>query len=46
MSNIISNEKAEEQIANELFEQFEGIVNGMSMIKNQISSLQQNLKQL
>ena len=46
MSKILSNEKAEEQIANELFEQFEGIVNGMSMIKNQISSLQQNLKQL
>jgi chromatin remodeling complex protein RSC6 len=46
MSNILSNEKAEEQIANELFEQFEGIVNGMSMIKTQISNLQQNLKQL
>ena len=46
MSNIVSNEKAEEQIANDLFEQFEGIVNGMSMIKNQISNLQQNLKQL
>ena len=46
MNNIVSNEKAEEQIANELFEQFEGIVNGMGMIKTQISNLQQNLKQL
>jgi chromatin remodeling complex protein RSC6 len=46
MSNIVSNEKTEEPFDNDLFEQFEGIVNGMSMIKTQISNLQQNLKQL
>jgi chromatin remodeling complex protein RSC6 len=46
MSNIVGNEKTEEPFDNDLFEQFEGIVNGMSMIKTQISNLQQNLKQL
>ena len=46
MSNIVINEKTEEPFDNDLFEQFEGIVNGMSMIKTQISNLQQNLKQL
>jgi len=45
MSNI-GNTQVEEQIGNELFEQFEGIVNSLSTIKNQISFLQQNLKQL
>lgn len=46
MNNIVSNEHTEEQIGSDLFEQFEGIVNGLSVIKTQISNLQQNLKQL
>ena len=46
MNNIVSNKNAEEQISNDLFEQFEGIVNSLSGIKTQISNLQQNLKQL
>ena len=46
MSNIVSNEPNEEQNGGDLFEQFEGIVNGMTLVKTQISNLQQNLKQL
>jgi len=46
MSNIVSNEHVEVENNNELFEQFEGIVNGLCVIKTQISNLQQNLKQL
>jgi chromatin remodeling complex protein RSC6 len=42
----MSNEQVDEQINNELFEQFEGIVNGLGAIKTQIINLQQNLKQL
>ena len=33
-------------VTNDLFEQFEGIVNGLNLVKTQISSLQQSLKQL
>ena len=46
MNNIVSNTNAEEQSNNDLFEQFEGIVNSLTGIKTQISNLQQNLKQL
>ena len=46
MNNLVSNEQAEEQTGKDLFEQFEGIVNGLSVIKTQISNLQQNLKHL
>lgn len=38
--------KHSEQVCNELFEQFEGIVNGLSGVKSQINILQQSLKQL
>lgn len=33
-------------VTNDLFEQFEGIVNGLTLVKTQISTLQQSLKQL
>ena len=33
-------------VTNELFEQFEGIINGLTSVKTQISTLQQSLKQL
>jgi upstream activation factor subunit UAF30 len=46
MKTIVSNEPTEEQIDNNFFEQFEGIVNGLTSIKTQINSLQQKLKQL
>jgi chromatin remodeling complex protein RSC6 len=46
MNNLVSNEHVEEHTGNDLFEQFEGIVNGLSVIKTQISNLQQNLKHL
>lgn len=46
MNNLVSNEQVEEQTGKDLFEQFEGIVNGLSVIKTQISNLQQNLKHL
>jgi len=46
MSNAVKNELEEEQNGDNMFEQFEGIVNGLSMIKTQICNLQQNLKQL
>ena len=46
MNNIVSNTNAEEQSNNDLFEQFEGIVNSLTCIKTLISNLQQNLKQL
>jgi chromatin remodeling complex protein RSC6 len=35
-----------EELDNTLFEQFEEIVNGLGLVKNQIVNLQQNLKQL
>jgi chromatin remodeling complex protein RSC6 len=35
-----------EQVCNELFEQFEGVINGLSVVKTQINNLQQTLKQL
>jgi chromatin remodeling complex protein RSC6 len=41
-----SNEQLEEQTGNELFEQFESIVNNLSMMKIQITNLQQSLKHL
>jgi chromatin remodeling complex protein RSC6 len=46
MNNLVSNEHVEEHTGKDLFEQFEGIVNGLSVIKTQISNLQQNLKHL
>jgi upstream activation factor subunit UAF30 len=36
----------EEQLDTSLFEQFEEIVNGLTLVKNQIGNLQQNMKQL
>ena len=33
-------------VTNDLFEQFEGIINGLTVVKTQISTLQQSLKQL
>ena len=33
-------------VTNDLFEQFEGIINGLTLVKTQISTLQQSLKQL
>ena len=36
----------EELVDNNLFEQFEGIVNGLSVVKNHIINLQQDMKQL
>ena len=36
----------EDELDNNLFEQFEEIVNGLSLVKNQIVNLQQSLKQL
>jgi chromatin remodeling complex protein RSC6 len=45
MSNII-NEQLDEQVGNELFVQFEEIVNGLTIVKTQINNLQQNLKLL
>ena len=35
-----------EHVSNELFEQFEGVINGLSVVKTQINTLQQTLKQL
>ena len=35
-----------ELVSNELFEQFEGVINGLSIVKTQINILQQTLKQL
>ena len=46
MTNAISIEKVEEQTGMELYEQFDGIVSGLNIVKTQISALQQNLKQL
>jgi len=43
MSKSVQNN---EEINNELFEQFEGVINGLSIVKTQISTLQQTLKQL
>lgn len=43
MSKNIENS---EQVCNELFEQFEVIVNGLTGVKTQITTLQQSLKQL
>ena len=39
-------QKNSEQVCNELFEQFEGVINGLSLVKTQINTLQQSLKQL
>jgi hypothetical protein len=39
-------QKNSEQVSNELFEQFEGVINGLSVVKTQINALQQTLKQL
>ena len=33
-------------VSNELFEQFEGVINGLSVVKTQINNLQQTLKVL
>lgn len=33
-------------VTNDLFEQFEGIINGLNLVKTQITTLQQSLKQL
>ena len=35
-----------EHVCNELFEQFEDVINGLSVVKTQINTLQQTLKQL
>jgi chromatin remodeling complex protein RSC6 len=35
-----------EQVSNELLEQFEGVINGLSVVKTQINTLQQSLKHL
>ena len=35
-----------EQVNNELFEQFEGVINGLTIVKTQIITLQQTLKVL
>ena len=35
-----------EEVSNELFEQFEGVINGLSAVKTQINTLQQTLKAL
>ena len=35
-----------EQVNNELFEQFEGVINGLTVVKTQIITLQQTLKVL
>ena len=35
-----------ENVSNELFEQFEGVINGLSVVKTQINNLQQTLKVL
>lgn len=43
MSKII---KSSDEICNELFEQFEHVVNGLNCVKSQISILQQSLKLL
>ena len=42
----MTTDKKEEELDNNLFEQFEGIVTGLSLVKNQIVNLQQSLKQL
>ena len=34
------------EVCNELFEQFEGVINGLNDVKTQINTLQQTLKQL
>jgi chromatin remodeling complex protein RSC6 len=41
-----NNEKDELQIHSSLFVQFEGIVTGLTLVKNQIVNLQQSMKQL
>jgi chromatin remodeling complex protein RSC6 len=41
-----NNKDNSEQVCNELFEQFEGVINGLSAVKTQINTLQQSLKQL
>jgi hypothetical protein len=33
-------QKNSEQVCNELFEQFEGVINGLSVVKTQINTLQ------
>lgn len=40
------NTENREQVINELFEQFEGVINGLTVVKTQINTLQQSLKQL
>jgi upstream activation factor subunit UAF30 len=42
----VDNNCNDEYIDNSLFEQFEGIINGLTVVKNQIANMQQNLKQL
>jgi chromatin remodeling complex protein RSC6 len=48
MANAQSTELSvvEQQPGNELYDQFEGIVNGLNIVKTQITALQQNLKHL
>jgi chromatin remodeling complex protein RSC6 len=41
-----NNKGNSEEVCNELFEQFEGLINGLSVVKTQINTLQQSLKQL
>ena len=41
-----NNKDNSEEVCNELFEQFEGVINGLSAVKTQINTLQQSLKQL
>jgi upstream activation factor subunit UAF30 len=42
----VDNNSNDEDIDNSLFAQFEGIINGLTVVKNQIANMQQNLKQL
>jgi chromatin remodeling complex protein RSC6 len=48
MANSQSTELSvvEQQPGSELYDQFEGIVNGLNIVKTQITTLQQNLKHL
>jgi upstream activation factor subunit UAF30 len=48
MANAQSTELSvvEQQPGSELYDQFEGIVNGLNIVKTQITTLQQNLKHL
>ena len=48
MANAQSTELSvvEQQPGSELYDQFEGIVNGLNIVKTQITALQQNLKHL